>query len=89
MVFVQKALEDKKINGDLASRANTMLDDRAKALVGCLKDATPDGRYRTWTLNLDAYAIDSHLRDHALYAIASEVAQAIALKETRTKRIKQ
>lgn len=77
MVFIQKALEDGKIAGALAARANTLLDERAKALIGCLKDTTPDGRYRTLRLDLDAYATDSRQRDGALYAMAGEVARAI------------
>jgi hypothetical protein len=84
MVCIQKAIEGKKLSGDLEARANKALDDRAKAMVGCLKDADPKGKYRRWYLDLDAYAKDSFQRDSDLYAMAAEVASLLRRKASET-----
>lgn len=80
VAFIQKALEAKKITGDIAARANTFLDDRAKAMVGCWKTkiVTKRNRKREYHyFDPAAYAKGFAARDNALYAMAAEVARHI------------
>jgi hypothetical protein len=76
MVFIQKTLEAKKINGELGARANKLLDDRAKAMVACRKTRmiTVGKKQREWAyFDLGEYAKGAAERDDALYAMAAEV----------------
>jgi len=78
MVFIQKAIEAKKLRGDLAARANKALDDRAKAMIRCWKTRTVMwGKRKLKQAYFDRaeYAKGSMQRDHALYAMAAEVAR--------------
>jgi hypothetical protein len=77
MVFIQKALEAKKLSGDLEDKANKVLDDRAKAMTGCLK---PTGYKGGVYVDLADYAKGARERDDALFAAAAEVARAVAGK---------
>lgn len=77
MVFIQKALEAGKLNGDLAVQANKILDDRARALVAAIE---PTGERSKTFLEMDDYAKGSWERDNALYAVAARVARALAEK---------
>jgi Glycoside hydrolase 123, catalytic domain/Glycoside hydrolase 123 N-terminal domain len=83
MVFIQKSLEARKINGDLAARANKLLDDRAKAMVGNWKTRMVKYGKRTrkqWYFDMAEYAKGAAQRDDALYAMAAEVAKAMSRK---------
>ncbi|HOX06099.1 MAG TPA: hypothetical protein PK280_06835 [Planctomycetota bacterium] len=73
MIFIQKALEAKKLSGDLEARANKVLDDRAKAMVAAIKEAGPESP-SVW--DLPAYAGGAARRDGELYTLAAEVAKA-------------
>jgi hypothetical protein len=77
MVFIQKAIEARKLSGDLEAKANKVLDDRAKALVAAVKEAGPESP-SVW--DLPAYAGGAARRDGELYAAAAEVARATAGK---------
>jgi hypothetical protein len=77
MVFIQKALEAKKLSGDLETKANKVLDDRAKALVAAVKEAGAESP-SVW--DLPAYAGGAARRNGELYATAAEVAKATAGK---------
>jgi len=77
MVFIQKALEAKKLSGELEAKANRALDDRARAMAGCLK---PTGYKGGVYVDLADYAKGAWERDDALYATAAEVARAVAGK---------
>ncbi len=77
MVFIQKALEAKKLSGDLEARANKVLDDRAKAMTACLK---PTGWKNGVYVDLGEYAKGARERDDALLAVAAEVGKATAGK---------
>jgi hypothetical protein len=76
MVFIQKALEAKKLSGELEAKANKALDDRAKAMAACVRDDDPNGKYRRWSFHVDEYSKGSFQRDSELYAMAAEVARA-------------
>ena len=65
VLFIQRAIEDKQISGDLEQRANQVLEDRMDTL---LKEV---GR-RRWS------PPDRFDRDAKLIAIAGEVAAAIS-----------
>jgi glycosyl hydrolase family 123 len=83
LVFIQKALEAKKINGDLAKRANKLLDDHAKGVVGSYE--TKMVKYgkrmrKRLSFNLAKYIKGAAQRDDALYAMAAEVAMATSGK---------
>ncbi|MDD4890602.1 MAG: hypothetical protein PHU85_11825 [Phycisphaerae bacterium] len=80
MVFIQKALEAKKLGGDLEAKANKVLDDRAKALVAASKIVDAKQKFSPWRIDLDEYAKDSFRRDSELFAMAAEVANATAGK---------
>jgi hypothetical protein len=76
MIFIQKALEAKKINGELAARANKALDDRAKYMISCWhwKDVKRGKRtYKRAFFSVSEFAKDSMKQDDALYAMAAEV----------------
>ena len=77
LVFIQKAIEAKKLSGDLEARANKVLDDRARAMTGCLK---PTGYRNGVYVDLGDYAKGARERDDLLYATAAEVAKATAGK---------
>ncbi|MCG3179440.1 MAG: hypothetical protein BIFFINMI_01775 [Phycisphaerae bacterium] len=77
MVFIQKAIEAKKLPADLAARANKVLDDRAKALVAAWA-AGPNKRSAVWVFT--DYAKAAAARDADLYAMAAEVARQSAGK---------
>ena len=77
MIFIQKALEAKKLGGELEAKANKVLDDRARAMAGCLK---PTGYKGGVYVDLADYAKGARERDDALYATAAEVARAVAGK---------
>ncbi|HOX05117.1 MAG TPA: hypothetical protein PK280_01850 [Planctomycetota bacterium] len=77
MVFIQKAVEAKKLAGNLEARANKVLDDRARAMTACLK---PTGYRGGVYVDLDEYAKAARERDDLLYATAAEVARATAGK---------
>ena len=74
MAFIQKALEAKKLSGDLKARANKVLDDRAKALVACWT-AGPNRRSAVWKFS--EYAKGAAARDSELYTVAAEVARRV------------
>jgi glycosyl hydrolase family 123 len=83
LVFIQKALEAKKINGDLAKRANKLLDDHAKGVVGSYEFKMVKYGKRMLKLlhfNLAKYAKGAAQRDDALYAMAGEMAKAMSGK---------
>jgi hypothetical protein len=73
MIFIQKAIEAKKISGDLAARANQLLDDRARAMVASLKVVDSKDRKQ---IDFESYAPGAASRDGALYDMAGEVARA-------------
>jgi hypothetical protein len=82
MIFIQKALEAKKINGDLAARANKLLDDHAQAVIACWKTKTETygkkkrKRTRTYFVLAD-YLKGVAARDEALYSMAAEVGKKL------------
>jgi hypothetical protein len=77
MVFIQKAIEAKKLGGDLEARANKVLDDRARAMTACLK---PTGYRGGVYVDVEDYGKGARERDDLLLATAAEVARAIAGK---------
>jgi hypothetical protein len=80
MVFIQKAIEGKKLSGDLEAKANQVLDDRAKAVAASSKLASP--KFGVWSFeDFAEYAKGARERDDLLYATAAEVARATAGKQ--------
>jgi hypothetical protein len=80
MVFIQKALEAKKLSGELEARANKVLDDRAKLLAGSCKFVDPNAKNKKIYIDLADYSKDSLRHDAELYAVAAEVSKATAGK---------
>jgi hypothetical protein len=72
MIFIQKALESKTLAGDLADRANKLLDDRARAMAAALK---PVGAKDKMQVDMAEYAKGARDRDDALYALAADAAR--------------
>lgn len=83
MVFIQKALEAKALTGELESKANRVLDDRARAFVGSLRVIDPTAKHKAWRNDFEEYARDSFQRDGELYATAGEVAKAVDGRQDR------
>ena len=80
MIFIQKALEEKEIDGDLAVRANKVLDDHAKGVVGSWSIKLEQRGKRTrkravWSL--DKYLEGFAERESALFEMAAEVQRAM------------
>jgi len=79
MVFIQKAIEGKKLSGDLEAKANQVLDDRAKAVAASSRLVSP--KFGGWLFeDFAEYAKGAWERDDLLYATAAEVARAVAGK---------
>jgi hypothetical protein len=88
MLFLQRALDDKKIEGELADRVNQALDRRALALVAAWKacdaahkEAAANKKpFRQEDVLLAEAAPGARERDAELYAVCGEVARATAGK---------
>ncbi len=87
LVFIQKAIEAGSVSGDLLTRANRLLDDRAKAFVGCLlyEEVDARGRKERRQSGVDFEKYDKLIRpfDAALFDLAGEVARATAAGRSR------
>lgn len=83
LVFIQKAIEEGKLSGDLLARANRLLDDRAKAFVGCLEyqEINVGGRKQMRQSGVDFEKYDKLIRqlDAALFDMAGAVERAVGL----------
>ncbi len=88
MLFLQRALDEGKISGALAEKANKTLDERALALITAAKVREAEHKKKTprhvmmarlgWgLLDLDLVTKGARERDEALYALADEVARAL------------
>lgn len=73
MVFIQKAIEAKKLTGPLLDRANKVLDDRAKAMVASY--TFPTAKNARAVQDLGVYAKAWRERDNELFVVAAEVAE--------------
>jgi hypothetical protein len=80
MVFIQKAIEGKKLSGDLADKANKALDDRARVMTAHTVWPVKKEWWNGPALNLESYAREAFQRDSELYAMAAEVGKATAGK---------
>jgi hypothetical protein len=67
IIFVQRALEAGRIDGDLAQRATSLLDERARYYLRM--------RFPHETCRLSFESSDWQGRDDRLFALAAEVAQ--------------
>jgi len=89
MLFLQRALDDKKIDGDLADRANKTLDGRAwpqvqawKTCEAAQKEATAAKRpFNTQERYLAEISAGARDRDAELYTVCGEVAKAVTAKQ--------
>ena len=72
IIFVQKALEAKQIDGDLASRAVALLDVRARYYLRA--------RFPHATCRLSLECSNWQARDSQLFALAAEIGKKIGVK---------
>ncbi|HUV39762.1 MAG TPA: glycoside hydrolase domain-containing protein, partial [Planctomycetota bacterium] len=79
-IFIEKAITEKKIDGELAKRCEEILDERVKALTEQMGDkwGYGDWRWESERLEYPAFiASDWQARSKKLYDAAAEVAAAL------------